>query len=179
MSGKPPRVFLPAGGAPRGNAFVAGAIYPYASPFEYTVYAGSCPSNNPGAASSNGVGFYSAVVLPGSHLTTPQLHVPALELNLTTPTGGPAVGATVVLTDTSSLCKSGGTGLKRTFKTNTEGHLGSTEAGIPFGTYNLCASLKVGTSYQTASMPGVKIENFTTGTTLPLKLASVGGSECK
>jgi len=52
---------------------------------------------------------------------------------------------------------------------------GSNEAGLPFGTYNICASLKVGTEYQSRTAEAVKVENYTsTGTTLAIKLAKKG-----
>jgi Tfp pilus assembly protein PilV len=157
-------------------------VFPYKSPSEYTVYAGSCATNNPG--SSNPIGLYSAVVPPGA-LLKPQIHVPALELTVTKASGVPAEGAQVTVTDANSSCKYNGSSIKRVFTANAAGHLsnkakGETEAGLPFGTYNICASLKVGTgSYERAESKAVKVENFTTtGTTLALKLVTGSKEEC-
>jgi Tfp pilus assembly protein PilV len=157
------------------------AVFPYKSPSEYTAYAGSCATNNPGSA--NPLGFYSGVVAPNVVLK-PQIHVPALELTVTKASGVAAEGARITVTDANSACKYNGSAIKRVFTGNAAGHLsnkatGSTEAGLPFGTYNICASLKVGTSsYESAKAEAVKVENFTsTGTTKTLKLVT-GGAEC-
>src|SRR6185312_4300501 len=163
----------------RNKIQVAGALFPFESS-EYTVYAGSCPSNNPGTAPANASGLYSAEVKPEGVLT-PQIHVPALELTLTNATGASAVGARVTVTDANAACKYNGSSIKRVFTTNANGHLsnaaGETEAGLPFGTYNVCASLPVGGEYQSAKAEAVTVENFSFGTTLALNLAK-GGSAC-
>jgi type II secretory pathway pseudopilin PulG len=180
-SGQPARVIGIPGGTTRSAIQTAEAVFPFKSPSEYTVFAGSCASNNPGTAPANAVGLYSAVVPPASVLN-PQIHVPSLELTVTNASGAIAVGAKVTVTDANTSCKSGGSSIKRTYKANAAGHLsatatGQTEAGLPYGTYNICASLKVGTEVQSASQKEVKVQNFTTGTSVPLKLAK-GGSEC-
>jgi Tfp pilus assembly protein PilV len=157
------------------------ALFPFKSS-EYTVYAGSCASNNPGTAPANASGLYSAEAKPKA-LLTPQIHVPALELTVTNAIGAYAAGARVTVTDANSTCKYNGSSIKRIFTANAVGHLsnkaaGETEAGLPFGTYNICASLKVGSEYQSAKAEAVKVENLTSvGTTLALKLAT-GGKEC-
>jgi hypothetical protein len=77
------------------------AVFPYKSPSEYTVYAGSCATNNPGSASP--LGFYSSVVAP-SVVLKPQIHVPALELTVTKASGVAAEGARITVTDANSAC---------------------------------------------------------------------------
>ena len=169
-------------GGERSAKLVAAGLYPFKGN-EYTVYAGSCPSNNPSSASKLGVGTIE--VRPGVKFppigATWQIHVPALELTVEN-SAKPVAGATVVVTDTK--CKtSAGALVKRTFVTNTGGHLaktetGLTEAGLPFGTYEVCASKKIGTKTFAAKTSGVKVENFTTtGTVLPLKIVE-GGTAC-
>jgi type II secretory pathway pseudopilin PulG len=152
------------------------AVFPFKGPSEYTVYTGSCASNNPGTAGGNAVGLYSGVVTP-SKTYEPQIHVPALELTVTNNSGVIATGAKVIVTDTNSSCKT-----KRTFTANGGGHLSSkegglTEPGLPYGIYSVCASLKVGKETQAATKE-VKVQNFAAaGTTLALKLEK-GKSEC-
>lgn len=165
-------------GAPGGarTNVLTKTVFPFKSPAEYTVYAGSCTSNNPGTAGGNAVGLYSGVVAPEA-LLTPQIHVPALELTVTNNSGVIAAGAKVVVTDTNSSCKA-----KRTFTANSGGHLASqenglTEPGLPYGIYSVCASLKVGKETQAATKE-VKVQNFAAaGTTLALKLEK-GKTEC-
>jgi Tfp pilus assembly protein PilV len=180
-SGQPARVIGIPGAATRNAIQTAEAVFPFKSPSEYTVYAGSCASNNPGTAPANATGLYSAVVPPAAELK-PQIHVPALELTVTNASGAIAVGAKVTVTDTNSNCKSGGSAIKRTYAANAAGHLsataaGPTEAGLPYGIYTVCASLKVGTEFQSVTQKEVNVQSYSAGTILPLKLAK-GGSEC-
>jgi type II secretory pathway pseudopilin PulG len=193
-SGKPATVIGNPGVTARNAIQVDPAVFPFKSPSEYTVYAGSCTTNNPGTVGANTEGIYSAVVPPAAILT-PQIHVPALEVTVTTksgPEGKTGVeqilpGATVTLTDLK--CKSSGANVKRTFTTNAKGHLssaanGPTEAGVPFGAYKVCASITMPSGeIRRAEQSEVKVENFTAGTTqkpggtiLPLSLQK--GSAC-
>jgi type II secretory pathway pseudopilin PulG len=169
---------------PRSAKLVAEKLYPFKAT-KYTVYAGSCASNNPDPNSTkpeNEVGLGSIEVLAGKTVTT-QLHVPALELTVQGSTGEKISGATVTVTDENALCKSGKTGVERTFVTNAGGHLsnapnGPTEAGLPFGTYKICVSKKIGSTTLHAEAPTVKVENFTkTGTVKTIALTTAG-SEC-
>jgi type II secretory pathway pseudopilin PulG len=183
-------VSLPVG-TPGGarSSVLSKAVFPFKSPSAYTVYAGSCTTNNPGTAGANATGIYSAVLAPNEKPLGIQIHVPALEVTVKNASGAIAVGAKVTVTDSNSACKSEGASIKRTYWTNSAGHLASelaktkpteaaTEAGLPFGTYAVCASLKVGTEFQSVSATAVKVENFTsTGTTLALNLAKAG-KEC-
>jgi len=176
-SGKPATVIGIPGVSPRNAIQVDEAVFPFKSPAEYTVYAGSCTSNNPGTEGANKEGLYSAVVPPASVLT-PQIHVPALELTVTTKSGPEGKtgteqilsGVTVTLTDLK--CKSSGINVKRSYVTNAEGHLstsktGATEAGVPFGTYKVCALATMPNGeIRRAEKPEVKVEDFTAGTAL-------------
>lgn len=180
-SGQPaPPIGTP--GATRSAIQVDKAVYPFKSS-EYTVYAGSCTTNNPGTSTANKVGLYSGEISPGS-IVRPQIRMPAFELTVTNASGVIAPGARVTMTDTNSGCKYSGNSIKRVFTTNAGGHLsnsatGPNESALPFGTYKICASLKVGTEVQSLEpTTTVKVENFATaGTTLALKLAKAG-KEC-
>jgi type II secretory pathway pseudopilin PulG len=164
----------------RSATLLAAGLYPFKG-VEYTVYAGSCTTNNPGAASKpeNKVGIGSVEVIPGKTVRT-QIHVPALQLKVESNSKAVS-GATVTVTD--KKCKTaGGSLVKRTFTTDANGHLvspitGLPEAGLPFGAYEICASKKIGTKTFGAKLGEVKVENFTTGTVQPLKILE-GGPAC-
>jgi type II secretory pathway pseudopilin PulG len=175
-SGKPATVIGNPGVSPRSAIQVDEAVFPFKSPSEYTVYAGSCTSNNPGTVGANKEGLYSAVVPPASILT-PQIHVPALELTVTTKSGSEGKTGTeetlsgVAVTLTDLKCKSSGANVARKYTTNAGGHLsssktGPTEAGVPFGTYKVCALATVNGQTRRAEKSEVKVEDFTAGTTL-------------
>jgi type II secretory pathway pseudopilin PulG len=166
----------------RSATLVAENLYPFKAT-KYTVYAGSCTSNNPNPNSNkpeNSVGLGSLEVLPAA-TSKAQIHVPALELTVEKGTKEAVPGATVTVTDKN--CKSGATPVKRAFVTNAGGHLsnaenGPTEAGLPFGVYEICASKKIGSKTFGAKLTEVKVENFTkTGTVQPLKILE-GGAAC-
>jgi hypothetical protein len=174
-----PTVFGTPGSATRSSILVDNKAYPFQSS-PYTVYAGSCLSNNPGTATANASGLYSGEVQPGLEVTPrPQIHVPALELTVTTASGAVATGARVTVTDTNTGCTYNGNSIKRVYTANAGGHLsssatGANESGLPFGTYSVCASLQVGSEVQSETKT-VKVENYAAaGTTLPLKLAKAG-----
>jgi type II secretory pathway pseudopilin PulG len=194
ISGKPATVIGTPGGSTRTNILGTKAVFPFKSS-EYVVYAGSCPTNNPGTSAPNKVGLFSGEVAPKAVLT-PVLRVPALELTITTKSGNEGregteqlvSGAKVTLTDTK--CQSGNTLVKRTYYTNSGGHLSNeaavkanpaaapTEAGVPFGTYSICASATIGTELRKATASEVKVEDFTsTGTVKKLNLVK-GSTAC-
>jgi type II secretory pathway pseudopilin PulG len=160
-------------GGSRASILEDPSVYPFKT--KYTVYAGSCETNNPDpkAEPTNLAGIAIVEVKPGSS-STPQIQVPTLNLTVTY-NGGLVSGAKVVVTDTQ--CKSGGTNVKRTFTTNAAGHPaastgGTTEAGLPFGTYNVCASAFLSGKYRRVESTGVKLESVTTPTTLALSLST-------
>jgi type II secretory pathway pseudopilin PulG len=189
LSGVPVTPYGTPGGSTRyPTTEIEPAAYPFKNtlyPFKeskYTVYAGSCASNNPdpeGKTTANDVGLASVEVLPGKTLK-PRIYVPALEVTVTDSAGVALSGATVTLTDANANCKYSGAAIKRKYVTNLAGHLsnsasGSTEAGVPFGTYTVCASAKVGGKTLVSTTKEVHAENFTTtGNTLPIKLTTEG-----
>jgi len=67
-SGQPGQAFGTPGSATRSAVQIDPKVFPFKSPSEYTVYAGSCATNNPGTSPANAVGLYSAVVPPGKEL---------------------------------------------------------------------------------------------------------------
>jgi type II secretory pathway pseudopilin PulG len=170
-------------GGTRSATPLAEKLFPF-SKSKYTVYAGSCASNNPnpdGTKTGNNVGIGSIEVPPGG-LGTAQIQVPALELTVENGSK-PLAGAKVTVTDESSGCKFGGSAVKRTFTTNEGGHLarkenGATEGGLPFGIYKICASKIIGGKTLRAELTKVSVENFTSvGTVKPLPLTTAG-AEC-
>lgn len=173
-------------GGPRTAKLVGEGLYPFKAA-KYTVYAGYCASNNPSSTSKpeNNVGLGTVEVAPRTRFppsgTKWQIRVPALKLTVEKGAKEPVSGATVIVTDTN--CKPSGTSGKRTFTTNEFGRLanpttGLAEFGLPFGTYEVCASKTIGTKTFAAKATNVKVENFTTaGTVLSLKIVE-GGSAC-
>jgi hypothetical protein len=110
------------------------------------------------------------------------IRVPALEVTVKNAAGAIVSGAKVTVTDANSSCKYKGSSVKRTYLTNTAGHLsssatGPTEPGLPYGVYSVCASLKVGTKFQSVTAKEVKVQNFAASTPLAMNLVE-GGSEC-
>jgi type II secretory pathway pseudopilin PulG len=158
------------------------ALYPFKS--QYTVFAGACSTNNPdpnGTLKANDIGLASFEI-PPKGLAKPRIYVPALELTVESATGGVVANASVTATDENSTCKFESKSVKHTFKTNLAGHLsssekGQTEAGLPFGTYKVCASAKISGRLQSKIVEKVSVQNLAAGTILKLKLAE-GGSEC-
>jgi type II secretory pathway pseudopilin PulG len=151
------------------------SIYPFKT--RYAVYAGSCEANNPNPAETkpgNAAGVAFVEVKPGGAFA-PKIQVPALNLTVTY-NGGLVAGARVIVTDTK--CQ---TTVKRTFTTNSEGHLASStagvaEAGLPFDIYNVCVSAFVNNRYRLIESKNVKLESVTAPTSLALDLSSSSAS---
>jgi type II secretory pathway pseudopilin PulG len=140
-------------------------VFPFKSPGEYTAFAGYCATNNPGTSTANKVGLFSGVVAPGA-VVTPEIRLPKLELTVTTKSGKEGregaeqivSGAKVTLTDRN--CKYSGTNIKRTYKTNSGGHL----------SYAICASATINKELRVATAEQ-KVEDFTSkGTVLKMNL---------
>lgn len=175
-SGQAASTFGTPGGS-RTASLTDSALYPFKTP--YAVYAGSCTANNPvfeGSPPANSVGVGSMQVPPGGEVAQ-QIRVPALELTVTY-NSGIVVGGKVVVTGTTC-----GTGVKRTYVTNAGGHLsnssaGATEAGLPYGTYNICASATISGTVRRAESSNVQVKDFTSGTTLNMALGSTSSGEC-
>jgi type II secretory pathway pseudopilin PulG len=128
-------------GGTREATINATPLFPFTS--AYTLYPGSCSTNNPNTAGQNPTGVATVVAPRGA--TTAPATIQLLALDLTVKKGTPAVkGAKVTITDTA--CKEAkGNFIKRTFTTNEAGKPSSSETGpaepaLPWGQYTVCAS---------------------------------------
>jgi Tfp pilus assembly protein PilV len=146
-------------------------LFPFTS--SYSVYAGSCTANNPGTGAGQG----SAVVPAGKASGSVELQLPALEV--TVKEGSKAIkGAKVTITDKS--CKDPkGNLVKRIYTTNLEGKqfttaspTEATEPGIPWGSYEVCASATVGGQLRRKKGIAVTAQSLTSATTLTIDLNS-------
>jgi Tfp pilus assembly protein PilV len=165
---KEARVFGIAGGT-RGETVEATSLFPFSS--AYTLYAGSCASNDPG----EGPAKVNAVAPRGSAATpAPTIQLPALELIVKN--GATALsGAKVTLTDT--VCKDAlGNFVKRTYTTNGEGKpsgsTGVAEPGVPWGVYNVCVSANISGSDRRKKVPEKAVKSLTSATSVPVDLSS-------
>lgn len=152
-------------------------VFPFKT--KYTIYAGSCESNNPDPKETQPANLagIATVAVPAGGSVTPTIQVPAINLTVTN-NSGIVTGAKVTMTDT--VCKSSGTNVKRTYTTNGGGHpasttTGATEAGVPWGTYKVCASAKIGTEYRKVEGTAAA-ENLANWTTLGLSLSGTGST---
>lgn len=126
------KLFGAAEGAPQ-ESWTATPLFPFTSPDVF--YAGACSVNNPGS----GPAIVSANVPAGGTASTQTIRLPSLLLTVNKELVLPASGAEVVVTDTQ--CETGGHGVRRTFTTNSSGQL--IEPGLPWSTYNVCASIGI------------------------------------
>jgi Tfp pilus assembly protein PilV len=145
----------------------AGKLFPFSSP--YAVYAGSCKEDNPGETAPDPAIGEAVVVAGGKAAVTIQLP----PLNLTVWSGkksspGLQVSkAQVTVIDTKCAGKGSQT---RSYVTEENGHL--PDPGLPYSTYEVCASN--GTKrVRTANLAvPPKPEELSTGTTLSVFLGS-------
>lgn len=166
-------------GGARASKLEDPSVYPFKT--AYAVYAGSCTTNNPDPEKkgANPAAIANVEVKAGSS-AAPQIQVPALNLAVTS--GSKAVlGAKVLVTDTQ--CNYNSTKVKRTFTTNELGHIapttgGKTEAvGLPYGTYEICVSAKIGNEFRRAEESNVSVKSLTSAATKSLALS--GGFNVK
>jgi hypothetical protein len=171
------KTILTAGGV-REATVNATPLFPFTSP--YTLYAGSCASNNPnpkGEANPPGAAAIANVVAPAGASAAPvTIQLPAL--NLTVKNGAKLLsGARVTVTD--KVCKESlGNLVKRVYTTNASGNQSATtggpaEPGLPWGSYEVCASaeLKAGENRR-VKVTTATVENLTSGTTLAIDLST-------
>jgi Tfp pilus assembly protein PilV len=171
--------------AVRESVVNATPLYPFPSP--YSVYAGSCASNNPNPEGKVGApgaaGVANVAVVPGG-TTTAKVQLPALDL--TVKNGATAIkGAKVTITDKE--CKEAkGNLVKRTFTTNEKGKQTATpavapeaaEPGLPWGEYEVCASAKIVSSFRFKKAT-VTVKSLTTPAVATIDLSSgTGSGEC-
>lgn len=171
------------GSTPRLSTLNDTKVFAFAT--KYLVYAGSCTSNNP---DPEGKGANAAavanVLVTGGGVSTPQIQIPALNLTVTS-SGNPVKGAKVVLTD--NTCKYNGASFSREYTTNKTGHIvnssseletGTQAVGLPFGTYSICASAKIGSTTWKQEAKGsnsVTVNNLSTAASKSLALVSSTG----
>jgi Tfp pilus assembly protein PilV len=119
-------------------------LFPFPSP--YSVYAGTCLANNPDPQSQGSLAVASPIVPIGGAAPTKTVQLPALHLTVkdgTSAVPGSAVpNATVTVKDLDTGCGS----VMRTMTTNSSGQLA--DPGLPYGTYEVCASALYGTPTQ-------------------------------
>lgn len=175
--GKPAALYGTPGTVTLASPLEAKTAYPFSA--TYAVYAGSCTKDLPEPSSSPAIG--NVKVEPGV-LATPQIQVPALDLEVTYG-GGKVIGAPVTITDTQ--CPEVGTKVKRNYRTNKIGHAAVSEGselqaiGLPFSIYNICVSAKISGSYRSAKLTNYSVmeTGIPTLKTLPLT-GSTSSSEC-
>ncbi|MDX6602186.1 MAG: hypothetical protein QOF13_1388 [Solirubrobacterales bacterium] len=169
--------FSSVGGIPAPTV-EAKELFPFTSP--YAVYAGSCTSNNPNPKSESGApgaAAVTAITVPrGAAVPPPVPSVQVPALNLTVKTGStPIVGAKVKITGTCSFERIYATVEKETEK----GVLA--DPGLPWGTYEVCASANVAGTNRRIKKSGVVVQSLTSATTLNLDVSgsgSVSGQTC-
>jgi Tfp pilus assembly protein PilV len=171
-------VFGTPGGTPT-STLTDKAVYPFKT--KYAVYAGSCEQTNnpdPEEKGLNSAAIASVAVTGGSS-SSPQIQVPALNLEVTYGSGK-VKEALVILTDAS--CLNNGNKIKRTFTTNELGHISATAAGkteavgLPWGTYNVCVSAKIESEWRKIEATSLKVENLTTALSKPVSLSGTGST---
>jgi Tfp pilus assembly protein PilV len=153
---KEPFTFTAPGGVPAATVATTAKLFPFTSP--YAVYAGSCTSNNPNPTSDpeapGALAVASVTVPPGATLAPlPKgtIQLPALNL-LVKKDGSPLVGAEVKVTN------SGGCSFSRKYATTTGGVLA--DAGLPWGSYNVCAATTTGTIRRKTLSSPVEVKNL-------------------
>lgn len=114
-------------------------LFPFVS--AYSVYAGSCTANNPASGEISPEGAVGEAIVSAKATTPVTIHLPPLNLTAWSgatneEAGEPIAGAHVTVTDTR--CGEMGNEVKRTYATDSEGHL--PDPGLPFSTYAVCVS---------------------------------------
>jgi type II secretory pathway pseudopilin PulG len=148
-------------------------LFPFTS--AYTLYPGSCASNNPNTEGKNPAGVATVVASRGATTAPATIRLPALEL-IVKKSGTVVKGAKVTIADTS--CKEAlGNFVKRTYTTNAAGvpsnsETGLAEPGLPWGKYSVCAS----SGGRKKTEPSVTVQSLTAAKTLTIDLGSEYGS---
>jgi Tfp pilus assembly protein PilV len=160
----------------REERVTAKPIFPFTSPV--SVWAGSCGSNNPGTGAGQG----SITLSPGQTVVTPmKLKVPAYELTVDNGSS-PIKGAKVTVTD-ESCTESSGHRIERSYLTEKSGHQsssseGKAEYGLPYGTYEVCASASISGTNRRMITRGVSVHSFTSSKAETFNLANAEKATC-
>jgi Tfp pilus assembly protein PilV len=149
-------------GTPGGSqvsSITASPLFPFTSPDSF--YAGSCTTNDPGTGASE-----ASVNVPAGGSTSTTIQLPALYV--TVKNGYSAIkNANVTITDTQ--CKNGYKYVERDYTTNSSGQI--SDPGLPWGTYDICASAYVSSYTRHANSYGVDVHS-TSGTSVNLSITS-------
>lgn len=173
------RVFTSTSGG-REPTVTASQLFPFSS--TYLIYAGSCASNNP---DPNDEGVNAAAVAkvaaPAGSVVEPavKLQIPALELVVKN--GSSLVsGARITITDTE--CDDAkGNSVKRVYTSNQKGlpsnsSTGVAELGLPWGTYDICASARISGNNRRKELTDVTVKSLTAAISKTIDLGSSGYS---
>lgn len=161
-------------GKARVASITATPLFPFTTPD--SVYAGACESNNP----TSGPGIATNVLLkPAETAPTLKLQVPALEITVK---NGSTVLSGAKITITDSSCESGGSKVKRVYTSDASGHQNSSasapvtepEFGLPWGTYDLCASANISGTVRFVKSSAVQVKNYASATAVTLSIPSSG-----
>jgi Tfp pilus assembly protein PilV len=142
----------------RELSFTASPIYPF--PNGDSIWAGACSANNP--ETSTGIATY---VFHSGEVATQPLHLKVPALELTVKSGSSIVsGATIMITDEN--CKPEGKTYRRTYVSQAQGHQssagnGQPEYGLPYGSYEICASGVISGSSRRVYAKKVSVKSYT------------------
>ena len=154
----------------------ASLLFPFSS--TYLLYAGTCASNNPDPEGKNpgAAAAMANVVAPAGGTTAPvTLQLPALDLVVKN--GSTALpGAKVTITDTKCETAQGSL-VRRVYTSNGEGKpsnsaSGVAELGLPWGTYDLCASANIGGTDRRKKVTGVSVQSLSSAASQTIDLGS-------
>lgn len=149
----------------QASSIMADPLFPFVSP--YAVYAGSCAANNPNPDELDPPPEPAAmadVTVVAGQMASATIQLPALDLTVrdgTASSPGPAIAnASVVVTDND--CTVGGNPVKRTYTTDSAGKLPN--PGLPYGTYDVCASAFLGGRDRRNTLSAVPVQTTASDT---------------
>lgn len=154
----------------RVASMTLGPLFPFGS-FD-SVYAGTCDENVPDPTSPHSA-IADVQVSPGTRAGPVTITVPAMDITVRTGTsstnqGSLMSGAKVVITDRD--CPN----TKRTTFTNSSGKL--PDPGLPWSSYDLCVSGRVGFSNRMVTRTNITVKNPNTPTVVPTVYLGGGSS---
>lgn len=163
-------------GGTRQETLNATPLFPFGS--AYTFYAGSCSSNNPdpeGKFPALAPAFANVIAPAGATAAAATIQLPALELVVK---NGAAVLSGAKITITDKVCKDASKVLvKRTYTSNATGMpsnsaTGASELGLPWGSYELCASANISGNNRRKKVSTVVVQDLTKAATAAIDLGS-------
>jgi Tfp pilus assembly protein PilV len=141
-------------GANSATLTTTSTLFPFPSPSTYSVYAGTCPSNNPDptANGSNPAAFANVTVPAAGTGTTPDgvIQQPSLQLTVRTGSSALSPGSVVNGADVHATDMNCSPNVTRVLATNDSGQLADgsgtapTDPGLPYSTnYRVCADANI------------------------------------